>query len=228
MERSWAPYLIFYFAPTAAFTFYGIVKKSGAPELKVFAQAGLSTLSYAITPSRCWRSSWPWWPCRAACCPGCPTCPTSPSSPTGASPASCQSTPWCGSGQPPTRWERSSFTKSQIFHQARNMLKRGPADNLSDAFMYIIPAISLVFAVVHTCYNCDKDNYFWITLVNLESRCIGCWCTRWQVKKKTSSQRYLAQHSWVFHHALAVWSFAQRNIDFIVIGLDVAIVIVTT
>ena len=36
------------------------------------------------------------------------------------------------------------------------MLKRGPADNLSDAFMYIIPAISLVFAVVHTYYNCDK------------------------------------------------------------------------
>ena len=39
------------------------------------------------------------------------------------------------------------------------MLKRGPADNLSDAFMYIIPAISLVFAVVHTYYKSDKD-YF--------------------------------------------------------------------
>ena len=43
----------------------------------------------------------------------------------------------------------SMKTVFRLWLQVRNMENRKLADRLSDAFMYIIPAISVVFAVVH-------------------------------------------------------------------------------
>ena len=116
-----------------------------------FAQAGRSTLSWDTTPSLCWRSSWPWWRCREGCWHASPTSPISPSSPTGACSASCPSTQWCGSGRLLTRWETFP-PRQQCWHwlpwKVRNMENTKLANRISDAFMYIVPAISIVFSVV--------------------------------------------------------------------------------
>ena len=116
-----------------------------------FTQAGRSTLSWDTTPSLCWRSSWPWWRCRVGCWHASPTSPISPSSPTGACSASCPSTQWCGSGRLLTRWETFP-SRQQCWNwlpwKVRNMENTKLANRISDAFMYIVPAISIVFSVV--------------------------------------------------------------------------------
>ena len=178
---------------------------------RLFFQAGRSTLSWGTIPSRCWRSSSPWWRCRAGCSLASPTSPTSPSSPTGASSASCPSTPWCGSGRPPTRW--GTFPPRQPSNcgcrwgtcRTGGWLIVSPTSSCTSS----LPSLSsLPSYVLHSFllpwwnqflndeenFNCvqedgDDDCIIWFCNLEMKSRCTGPWCSSWQVRLKAASRR---------------------------------------
>ena len=179
---------------------------------RLFFQAGRSTLSWGTTPSRCWRSSSPWWRCRAGCSLASPTSPTSPSSPTGASSASCPSTPWCGSGRPPTRW--GTFPPRQpsncgcrwgtcrtggwlIVFPTSSCTSSLPS--LSSLPSYVLHSFLLPwwnqFLNDEENFNCDcvqegdDDCIIWFYYLEMKSRCTGPWCSSWQVRLKAASRR---------------------------------------
>lgn len=119
LERSWTPYVIFYFAPTAAFTFYGwalnfILRHHPKSMLKIILT--LVTLQggmLARLPNVSYLTFFSYWSIFCI--------------------MPIYSMVW--------QWTFSNTV--------RNMENRQLADRLSNVFMYIIPAISIVFGVVY-------------------------------------------------------------------------------
>ena len=148
LERSWTPYVIFYFAPTAAFTFYGILPSAHTCTPSLFSGWALnfilrhhpkSMLKIILTlvtlqggmlarlPNVSYLTFFSYWSIFCIM------------------PIYSMVWQWTTSN---TVRDISTKTAFKLWLQVRNMQNRRLADRLSDVFMYIIPAISVVFAIV--------------------------------------------------------------------------------